>query len=97
MHRNYLCAFQLPSNLLLPGTFKTAVVIGVDLHSRFLDWQDRNTCILFGDGAAAFVLQASESENDILSTYLRADGSGAHLLKIPNCGTSFPHANKTGQ
>jgi 3-oxoacyl-[acyl-carrier-protein] synthase III len=87
-------ALSVAQQFIATGTFKTALVIGVDLHSRFLDWQDRNTCILFGDGAAAFVLQASESENDILSTYLRADGSGAHLLKIPNCGTNYPHANK---
>ncbi len=86
-------ALAVAQQFIATGTFKTALVIGVDLHSRFLDWQDRNTCILFGDGAAAFVLQASESENDILSTYLRADGSGAHLLKIPNTGTKFPHAN----
>jgi 3-oxoacyl-[acyl-carrier-protein] synthase-3 len=87
-------ALAVAQQFIATGTFKTALVIGVDLHSRFLDWQDRNTCILFGDGAAAFILQASESENDILSTYLRADGSGAHLLKIPNTGTKYPHANK---
>jgi len=87
-------ALAVAQQFIATGTFKTVLVIGVDLHSRFLDWQDRNTCILFGDGAAAFVLQASETENDILSTYLRADGSGAHLLKIPNCGTKYPHANK---
>jgi 3-oxoacyl-[acyl-carrier-protein] synthase-3 len=89
-------ALSVAQQFIATGTFKTALVIGVDLHSRFLDWQDRNTCILFGDGAAAFILQASASENDILSTYLRADGSGAHLLKIPNCGTSYPHPKKEG-
>jgi 3-oxoacyl-[acyl-carrier-protein] synthase III len=73
------------------GTFKTVLVIGVDIHSRFLNWEDRNTCILFGDGAGAFVMQAAE-ENDILATYLRADGTGGHLLMIPNTGMGYPHA-----
>ncbi len=77
------------------GTYKTVLVIGVDIHSRFLNWEDRNTCILFGDGAGAFVLQASESENNILATYLRADGKGGHLLSIPNPGTAYPHAGTT--
>lgn len=77
------------------GTFKTVLVIGVDIHSRFLNWEDRNTCILFGDGAGAFLLQASNEENHVLATYLRADGTGAHLLWIPNQGTTYPHAGTT--
>lgn len=76
------------------GTFKTVLVVGVDIHSRFLDWEDRNTCILFGDGAGAFILQACE-QNEMLATYLRADGTGAHLLHIPNTGTAYPHAGTT--
>lgn len=87
-------ALAVAQQFIASGTFKTVLVIGVDLHSRFLNWEDRNTCILFGDGAAAFILQASENENDILSTYLRSDGSGAHLLKIPNPGTYYPHPDK---
>lgn len=72
------------------GMYRTVLVCGVDVHSRFLDWEDRNTCILFGDGAGAFVLRASE-ENEFLSSYLRADGKGGHLLWIPNAGTAYPH------
>ena len=82
----------MPSNLSVRAHFKTVLVVGVDIHSRFLNWQDRNTCILFGDGAGAFLLQATAaSENEILDMYLRADGSGAQLLKIPNAGTHYPH------
>ncbi len=79
------------------GTFKTVLMIGVDVHSRFLNWEDRNTCILFGDGAGAFIMQASqkENENDMLATYLRADGSGGHLLCIPNSGVHYPHVGTT--
>ena len=77
------------------GTFNTVLIVGVDIHSRFLNWEDRNTCILFGDGAGAFILQAAEGDNEILATYLRADGAGAHLLWIPNSGTAYPHAGTT--
>ncbi len=76
------------------GTFKTVLVVGVDIHSRFLDWEDRNTCVLFGDGAGAFIMQATD-DNEILSTYLRADGTGGHLLCIPNSNVAFPHAGTT--
>ncbi len=88
-------ALAVAQQFIGSGTFKTALVIGVDIHSRFLNWEDRNTCILFGDGAGAFILQASNSDNDILATYLRADGTGAHLLKIPNTGTAYPHEGTT--
>jgi 3-oxoacyl-[acyl-carrier-protein] synthase III len=89
-------ALAVAQQFIGSGTFKTALVVGVDIHSRFLNWEDRNTCILFGDGAGAFILQAAEpGENDILATYLRADGTGAHLLKIPNTGTAYPHEGST--
>lgn len=74
------------------GTCQRVLVIGVDVHSRFLDWEDRNTCILFGDGAGAFILESVEhSKNEMLGTYLRADGNGGHLLAIPNTGSAYPH------
>lgn len=87
-------ALTVAQQFIMTGTYKTVLVCGVDLHSRFLDWEDRNTCILFGDGAGAFVIQACE-ENEVLSTYLRSDGTGAHLLSIPNYGTTYPHEGVT--
>jgi len=80
------------------GTFRNVLVVGVDIHSRFLNWEDRNTCILFGDGAGAFVLTATDiARNEMLGTYLRADGSGGHLLRIPNTGSAYPHVGTTPQ
>lgn len=77
------------------GMYKRVLVIGVDVHSRFLNWEDRNTCILFGDGAGAFVLEPTDiSENEMLGTYLKADGKGGHLLWIPNTGSAYPHGGK---
>lgn len=88
-------ALAVAQQFIGTGTFKTALVVGVDIHSRFLNWKDRNTCILFGDGAGAFILQATEpANNEILGMYLRSDGTGAHLLQIPNIGTNYPHEGK---
>jgi 3-oxoacyl-[acyl-carrier-protein] synthase-3 len=88
-------ALAVGQQFIASGTYKTVLVIGVDIHSRFLNWEDRNTCILFGDGAGAFLLEASMEENEILATYLRADGTGGHLLHIPNTGSAYPHAGTT--
>ena len=68
------------------GTSKCALVVGAETLSRILDWSDRNTCVLFGDGAGAVVLQADE-ETGILSSHLHADGSYEHLLTV-NYGVS---------
>ncbi len=84
-------ALTIAQQFIATGMYKTVVVVGVDVHSRFLNWDDRNTCILFGDGAGAFVLKASDDEDDVMGTYLRADGKGGPLLRIPNAGTSYPH------
>lgn len=85
-------ALSVAQQFIGSGTYKTVLVIGADVHSRFLDWEDRNTCILFGDAAGAFVLQASDEENEMLGTYLRADGTGGHLLSISNRGINYPEA-----
>ncbi len=64
------------------GTSKCALVVGAETLSRIVDWKDRNTSVLFGDGAGAVVLQASD-EPGILSSHLHADGSYEHLLTVP--------------
>lgn len=85
-------ALSVGQQFIGSGTYKRVLVIGVDIHSRFLNWEDRNTCILFGDGAGAFVLEGTDIEdNELLGTYLRADGNGGNLLWIPNTGSNYPH------
>jgi 3-oxoacyl-[acyl-carrier-protein] synthase-3 len=64
------------------GTYKCALVVGAEVFSRILDWKDRGTCVLFGDGAGAVVLEASD-EPGILSSHLRADGSYVDILNTP--------------
>ncbi len=63
------------------GVFKNVLVIGADIHSRWVNWQDRTTCVLFGDGAGAVVMQASSS-NKLLGFELRSDGSQNHYLNL---------------
>jgi 3-oxoacyl-[acyl-carrier-protein] synthase-3 len=70
------------------GQFRCALVIGAEVFSRILDWKDRGTCVLFGDGAGAVVLEASDTPG-VLSSHLHADGSYAPILNTPghvNCG-----------
>jgi len=70
------------------GQYRCALVIGAEVFSRILDWKDRGTCVLFGDGAGAVVLEASDTPG-ILSSHLHADGSHAQILNTPghvNCG-----------
>ena len=64
------------------GAHRCALVVGAEVFSRILDWKDRGTCVLFGDGAGAVVLEAS-TEPGILSSHLRADGSYASILNTP--------------
>jgi len=77
------------------GAYDNALIIGSETLSRFIDWEDRGTCILFGDGAGAFVLQASEQPGGILSGVMRSDGSGGNLLAIPAGGSRMPATLET--
>lgn len=72
------------------GAAKRALVVGVELLSRIVDWQDRNTCVLFGDAAGAMVIAPETGERGILSTHLDADGSLAEILMIPGGGSRQP-------
>ncbi len=71
------------------GTIRRALVIGAETLSRIVDYQDRNTCLLFGDGAGAVVLEGVEGDRGVLSTHLHADGSYLELLYQPGFGTAM--------
>jgi 3-oxoacyl-[acyl-carrier-protein] synthase-3 len=70
-------------------------VIGAETLSRLTNWKDRNTCILFGDGAGAFVLEASAEPGGIFSAVMRSDGSGGDLLILPAGGSKMPASDET--
>jgi len=77
------------------GSGKIALVIGAETLSRITDWTDRATCVLFGDGAGAVVLQGNGAQGGVLATMLRADGSGGDLLRLPAGGSEEPASHRT--
>lgn len=77
------------------GAYRNVLVIGAESLSRILDWTDRTTCVLFGDGAAAVVLRATEREGGLLSFSLGSDGSGAEHLYVPAGGTRKPASHES--
>jgi len=93
----FIYALNMATQNIRAGGIKTALVVGAETLSRFVDWSDRNTCILFGDGAGAFVLQASNQEGGIVSAILRSDGSGGDLLSVPAGGSAQPTSSQTIQ
>jgi 3-oxoacyl-[acyl-carrier-protein] synthase III len=78
----FLYALSVADSMLRSGNAAKALVIGAETFSRILDWEDRTTCVLFGDGAGALVLSAEETESGILSTKLHADGRHNDLLFV---------------
>lgn len=94
-------ALSVADKFIRSGSHKKALVVGAEVFSRILDWQDRGTCVLFGDGAGAMVLEASEQPG-ILATALHADGSQSGILNVPGqiCGgqvTGDPFLRMDGQ
>ena len=83
----FVYGMQLAADSIRAGSINAALVIGAETMSRILDWTDRSTCILFGDGAGAVVLRASDAPGGVLSSVLRSDGAGADLLAIPSVGS----------
>jgi 3-oxoacyl-[acyl-carrier-protein] synthase III len=78
----FVYALSVADKFIKSGSVKTALVVGSETLTRMVDWSDRTTCVLFGDGAGAVVLKA-DTETGILSTHLHADGSKRHLLHNP--------------
>lgn len=92
----FVYALNMAADSIRAGSIKHALVIGAETMSRVMDWQDRSTCILFGDGAGAVVLQASEIQGGVLSSVLRSDGAGCDLLAIPSVGSIDADESRAG-
>lgn len=87
----FIYAMKIAKRLISDGAFENALIIGAEKLSSFVNWEDRNTCILFGDGAGAAVLRRSkEGEGNIISTDIGTDGRQTHLLNIPGGGSACP-------
>jgi 3-oxoacyl-[acyl-carrier-protein] synthase-3 len=88
-------ALSVASQMIAAGAYSNALVIGSETMSRLIDWSDRSTCVLFGDGAGAVVLGASEKPGGMLSFALHADGSGGDQLIVPAGGSRMPASLET--
>ena len=94
----FLYSLSLADSLIRCNRYNTILVIGVEIMTRIVDWTDRNTCVLFGDGAGAVVAKGVEAETGttgILSTHLHCDGNGAKYLYGPGGGTLHPASHDT--
>ena len=88
-------ALVTATQFIRAGMYKKILVIGADEISKMLNWEDRNTCVLFGDGAGAVVVGEVAAPYGILGAFMGADGNGGELLKFPAGGTRFPATEET--
>lgn len=86
----FIYALSVADHFLKSGKYRNALVIGTEVMSRILDWKDRTTCVIFGDGAGAVVLKSVEEKKGILSSHLHSDGQFWDLICMPGGGSRIP-------
>jgi 3-oxoacyl-[acyl-carrier-protein] synthase III len=91
----FLFALASGSSFISSGMYRNVLVVGVEVLSRFIDWSDRNTCVLFGDGAGAVVLSASDQPGGLLGVDLFSDGTGCEGIIVPAGGSAHPASAET--
>ena len=91
----FVYAMETGAKLVESGKYQNVVVIGADTMSSIIDYTDRNTCIIFGDGAGGVLLEPSENDNGVLDSILCADGSGEKYLTVPAGGSLNPASKDT--
>jgi 3-oxoacyl-[acyl-carrier-protein] synthase-3 len=91
----FIYGLNVATHLLSSGAYQNALVIGAETLSRIVDWSDRATCVLFGDGAGAVVLQTGKENGGVLATTLGSDGSGADVLQLPAGGSRIPASHQS--
>ncbi|WP_316752229.1 beta-ketoacyl-ACP synthase III [Pedobacter gandavensis] len=91
----FLYALTLGASMIESGRCKRVVVIGADKNSSIINYKDRNTCILFGDGAGAVLLEQTEEEVGLIDSFFRTDGSGKENLIVTAGGSKYPATQET--
>jgi len=91
----FLYALTLAKTQIAAGAANTILVVGVESLSKIVDWTDRNTCVLFGDGAGAAVLRSTGQPGGVLATCLHSDGALTNLLQMPGGGSLHPSSHET--
>lgn len=92
---SFVFSMDTADSFIRAGKAKTALVIGADTYSKILNFEDKTTCPLFGDGAAAVILRAGEGETGIQQTFIRSDGNGWALIQVPSSGSRKPVTAET--
>ncbi len=91
----FVYAVEAADNFIKSGKYNRILVIGADTYSKMLDFQDKSTCPLFGDGAGALILEATDERTGILHTTIESDGSRWDLIKVPSSGSRKPITAET--
>ena len=91
----WIYGLAIARGLIAAGTARRILLVGAETISRYVDWSDRATCVLFGDGAGAVVVEASADGGGVLSTVLRGDGSKRELLTVLGGGSKYPPSERT--
>lgn len=86
----FIYALSVADQYIKSGMYQTGLVIGADVFSKMTDWTDRNTCVLFGDGAGAVILKADTGDKGIVSSHLYSDGTSWDMLYVPGGGSRIP-------
>lgn len=91
----FVYALSIAKSFVASGAMKTVLVVGTECLSKITDYTDRSTCILFGDGAGAVIVQRGNGRREIITTHLGSDGSQAELLMLPAGGSKLPTSHET--
>ena len=91
----FIYGLAVANGLLAAGAYRNVLLIGGELLSKYVDWKDRQTCVLFGDGAGAVVLLPGEGPRGVLATAMHSDGKMADLIYVPGGGTREPTSERT--
>lgn len=91
----FIYGLSVADSLIKSGMYKRILIVGAETLSKFTDWEDRTTCVLFGDGAGAAILEATNGQRGIISTEIHSDGSLWELLNLPGGGSKNPPTKET--
>lgn len=91
----FIYGLHIADSFVRAGKYENILLVGVESLSKITDWEDRSTCVLFGDAAGAVIVSPSDDESNILSTYVSADGELGHLLRMPAGGSKTPASQES--
>lgn len=91
----FLFALSIAQQFIATGHYKNVMVMGAETLSKYIDWKDRSTCVIFADGAGAAIVSRAQSGHKLIATKIHSDGNNSHLIQIPGGGSRYPASEKT--